>query len=347
MPLRGVEMRSLLDIQKKLLPDLLDVMRYRYRILQTIRFMQPVGRRSLAANLNITERILRSEVEFLKKQGLLHISSQGMTATEDGIAILTELEEMMKEVSGLTVLEGKIREKLDLSEVIVVPGDSDRDHWVKNEMGRACVIKLMQFFDQKQNIIAVTGGTTLAAVADMMTPVGKDKQLLFVPARGGLGEHVENQANTICATMAQRAHGQYRLLHVPDQLSEEAYDTLIQEPEVKEVLQLIHSAQGVIYGIGEAKTMAIRRRSSTELLRKIERENAVAEAFGYYFNEEGDIVHKVKTIGLQLGDLKDNNHIVAVAGGKSKATAISAYMKRSPRRVLITDEGAANELVRE
>ena len=41
---------------------------------------------------------------------------------------------------------------------------------------------------------------------------------LFVPARGGMGENVESEANTICAKMAESAMGNYRLLYVPDQL---------------------------------------------------------------------------------------------------------------------------------
>ncbi|KHF30039.1 Central glycolytic genes regulator [Anoxybacillus sp. BCO1] len=50
----------------------------------------------------------------------------------------------------------------------------------------------------------MTGGTTLAAVAEMMTPDAKYRDVLFVPARGGLGEDVTNQANTICARMLKK-----------------------------------------------------------------------------------------------------------------------------------------------
>jgi central glycolytic genes regulator len=337
-------MRALLDVQKKLLPDLLDVMRSRYRILQSIRFSQPIGRRSLSTNLTITERVLRGEVEFLADQGLLHITSQGMIITNEGIQVIDHLEEIMKEVSGLTDLERKIRENLKLAEVIVVPGDSDRDEWVKKEMGKACISRLQKFVGSDTKI-AVTGGTTLSAVAEMMLPFGKDKDVLFVPARGGLGEHVENQANTICATMARKANGEYRLLHVPDQISQESYQTLLVEPEVREVIRLIRNAEIVIHGIGEAKTMATRRRSSETVLRKLEDYKAVAEAFGYYFDQHGDIVHKVQTIGLQLEDLSETAHVLAVAGGRSKAKPIAAYLKRSPKKILITDEGAAKELI--
>ncbi|WP_261134243.1 sugar-binding transcriptional regulator [Bacillus sp. Marseille-Q3570] len=337
-------MEPLIDLQRKLLPDLLDVMQNRYRILQNVRYMQPVGRRSLAANLQQTERVLRAEVEFLNKQELLKISTSGMTLTDEGNHILLELENIMKQVSGLHVLEGQLQEKLKLAEVIIVPGDSDRESWVKKEMGKAAIKRLLPLL-KNQKTIAVTGGTTLAAVADMMTPLSKKRQPMIVPARGGLGERVENQANTICATMAKKANGEYRLLHVPDQLSNESYQSLIGEPGVKDVLEEIRSAEIVIHGIGEAKTMAERRNSSSEVYQQIVEHQAVAEAFGYYFDKDGNIVHKVKTVGLQLDDLTNDKTIFAVAGGSSKASAIAAYMKRGPNQILITDEGAAKQLI--
>ena len=38
------------------------------------------------------------------------------------------------------------------------------------------------------------------------------------------------------------------------------------------------------------------------------------------------MVHKVKTIGLQLEDLESKDFIFAVAGGQSKGEAIKAYL---------------------
>lgn len=64
-------MRQWIDVQRKLLPDLLAIMQKRYEILQHIRLMQPIGRRTLSLNLGISERVLRSEVQFLKEQHLL------------------------------------------------------------------------------------------------------------------------------------------------------------------------------------------------------------------------------------------------------------------------------------
>ena len=43
-------MKTVIKIQKKLLPDLLETMQKRYQILQFIGSMEPVGRRSLACH---------------------------------------------------------------------------------------------------------------------------------------------------------------------------------------------------------------------------------------------------------------------------------------------------------
>lgn len=337
-------MQSLLNLQRKLLPDLLDIMQKRYRILQCIKLMEPIGRRSLAANLDMSERVLRAEVQFLKDQHLITIHSSGMSVTQEGMFLLLELEEMMREFTGLKELEENLKQKLNLDEVVVVFGDSDQSSWVKQEMGRACVKKIKERLLEK-NIIAVTGGTTLAAVAEMMTPNEKEHEVLFVPARGGFGENVANQANMVCATMAQNAMNEYRLLHVPDEVSAEVYPSIISEPSIKEVLDLIKSSSMVIHGIGDAIVMAKRRKSAPEIVEKIKREQAVAEAFGYYFNKEGKVVHKVTTVGLQLEDLKHVNCVIAVSGGTSKAEAIEAYFKQAHNTLLVTDEGAAKRLL--
>lgn len=49
--------------------------------------------------------------------------------------------------------------------------------------------------------------------------------------------------------------------------------------------------------------------------------------------------------GLQLTDLKIAKYVLAVAGGKSKAKAITSYFRRAKSDVLITDEAAAQQIL--
>src|SRR5690606_6367319 len=192
-------MKSLVKLQTKLVPDLLKVMRQRYYILQSVYSFEPIGRRALAEKLNATERQVRSEIDFLHQQGLLEVTSKGMYLSKEGKLLLEQMAEFMREITGLSMLEERIREKLKVEEVVIVPGDSDTYEQVKREMGKACVTILKKVV-KKPSTIAVTGGTTMAAVAEVMSPL--QQKCLFLPARGGVGEKVENQANGIAAQMA-------------------------------------------------------------------------------------------------------------------------------------------------
>jgi central glycolytic genes regulator len=288
-------MHQLISLQQKLLPDLIDVLRKRYVLLQSISHLQPIGRRALAQALQTTERILRAEVELLKDAGLLHVAAGGMSLSEEGQRVLEELEPMVDELFGLTELAQRLQHVLDIPQVIVVQGDADRSSLVKEELGRVGARVLRQYV-REGDIVAVTGGSSIASVASHLTPAQAFRHVLFVPARGGLGERVELQANTLASAMAVKTGGAYRLLHVPDRLHPEALQQLVKEPQVAEVLSLLKNARIVLHGIGDALTMAKRRNYSEAELQELMEVGAVSEAFGYYFDAAGEIVHRMPTL---------------------------------------------------
>lgn len=82
---------------------------------------------------------------------------------------------------------------------------------------------------------------------------------MIIPARGGLGKKVETQANTLAANLAYKLDASYKLLHAPDNLSDNALNSLMNEAEVKELIESIHTSNILIYGIGRADEMARRR----------------------------------------------------------------------------------------
>ena len=183
---------------------------------------------------------------------------------------------------------------------IVVAGDSDIQKKVLSDFGDVLTNTLNLLLPNGENTIAVMGGTTMAMVAENMGSLETEKRHnLFVPARGGIGEAVSVQANSISAVMANKTGGNYRALYVPEQLSRETYNSLLQEPSIQEVLTLISHANCVVHSIGRALHMAARRKClMTKWL--CSNKNAVAESFGYFFDEEGKVVYKIPRIGLQL-----------------------------------------------
>lgn len=66
-------MQDVLSIIEKVAPDIMDTLRERYQILRNIYLLGPVGRRVLASKMDVTERVLRTETDFLKKEILLQV----------------------------------------------------------------------------------------------------------------------------------------------------------------------------------------------------------------------------------------------------------------------------------
>ncbi|GEL76585.1 sugar-binding transcriptional regulator [Tenuibacillus multivorans] len=336
-------MDKLFQFQKKLVPDLLEVIEDRYQILKTIYLNEPIGRRALAEQLNWTERQMRSEIEFLDEQKLIKVTNKGMWVSEEGQHTVVSYPAILREISDLDGLETQLRQSLPIQDVKVVPGDADQSKEVKQLLGKAAAQMLANQI-KNDSIVTVTGGSTMAAVADHMRPV-QNFHPLFVPARGGLGDMYEYQASSICVQMAKQVNGSYRLLYVPDTVGEEIYSKMMEEPAVKDVLSLIEKADFVIHGIGDAMKMAKRRKASQEQIEHLKKNSAVGEAFGYYFDQDGKTIHQLNSIGMTKEHLTEDKTIITVAGGTSKCQVISAFFKWGPSDVLIIDEAMARHLL--
>ncbi|WP_279401903.1 sugar-binding transcriptional regulator [Piscibacillus salipiscarius] len=260
-----------------LIPDLLTVIDQRYQILKMIHLHEPIGRRALADQLNKTERQMRSEIELLDEQGLVEITSKGMWVSDHGRSIVETYPDIMREISDLENLEAQLLKVLPVEKVKIVPGNADQNKDVKELLGQAAADELQQRLSD-DSIVTVTGGSTMAAVAESLNPIDQVRPL-FVPARGGLGDMHEYQASSICVQMAKRMNGSYRLLYVPDTVGKDIYSKMIEEPAVKDVMSLIQRADIVIHGIGDALKMAHRRQADSSQVNLLKENSAVGEAF--------------------------------------------------------------------
>lgn len=338
-------MKDIIALQQKIVPELIDLLQKRYTIMRNIYFNQPIGRRALSHQLNMGERIIRTEVSFLKAQGLVDINPLGMTITKEGEELIENLKDFIHELKGLNNIESLLKDKLGIEKVIIVPGDIEQDPMIKKELGKSAANYLKTIINY-DSIIALTGGSTVLEVANGMPQLYSQSNIVVVPARGGLGREVEKQANTIASILAKKLGGTYKMLHVPDNLGKEAVKSLIKEPDIKDVVETLKKADILIFGIGRADIMAERRNLPQDIRDFLEGNNATAEALGYYFDKEGKVVYATPSIFLTLEDLKLVKNLIAVSGGKGKAEAIVSTCRSSNVQVLVTDEGAAFEILK-
>lgn len=332
-----------LELLKRITPEMINLLEKRYNILRAIKYNQPIGRRLLSERLGLGERVIRSEVDLLKKQQILISDSVGVSLTLEGEVLISQLPELVHKFQGLVALETYLQEKMGLERVSIVPGDLDKDKLVLAELGKLAG-KFISEMVMPGWVVSVTGGTTMAEVSHQ-TPVNEENtDILVVPARGGLGESVEIQANTIVAEIAGRLGGNYRLLYVPDAVSERVLEDLLLDHKIQETITLAKEANLLVHGIGVPEVMATRRELNWQSLLKRAKKLPVGESFGYYFAEDGTVEISTPTVGPKLEDLTRLKHVAGVAGGKSKARAILAVLRAGFVNILLTDQGAAESM---
>ena len=309
-------MDSDFSLLEALVPDVLKILRQRYLVLEQIALHAPIGRRSVAQHLGLSERNIRTETEYLSQLGLIEIKSFGMFLTEKGEKTLKDAGLLIDRLFNARETEVELAKKLGIERTLIVPGNADLQDRVYEEMGEK-----------------------LSSALNLLLP--------FVPGRGALGENVETQSNTIVQEMAAKTSGTYKTLYLPEQVSADAYKSLIREPSIVDVLQDISQSDAVIHGIGLAQEMAQRRGYDSIKLSELREKKAVTECFGCFFDENGKVVDRITQVGLQFDNLYKIPHIFAFACGAKKAKAIKAYMPNAPHQTwLITDEGASNMILK-
>lgn len=339
----------LLKLQKKIVPEMIDTLELRYDILRSIYHNQPIGRRSLAQNLDIKERTIRTQINILKELELLNVESMGMNITKSGKNTIEDLSELIHELKGISQLEKSLKELLKIKKVIVVAGNIVEKDISLDDIGKVSSMYLRKKI-KDDFIIGITGGTTMANLASNMIKGKVAKDLLVIPARGGLGKDVETQANNIAAELAKKLGGDYKLLHIPDHMDKVTLDAVLNLPDINEVIDLevidlIDKMDLLVFGIGRADTMAHRRNLPQEKVDRLIEKGAVAEAFGHYFDINGNEVWEYNTVGLSIDSFKEVKEVIAVAGEEEKAEAILAISKLKPDMTLITDEFAARKIL--
>jgi central glycolytic genes regulator len=331
------------SIFQKIAPDLMGTIKERYLLLRHIADSEPVGRRTLAGLSGLSERVVRSHVDVLRRSGIVRFTTMGIAMEPEGRKLMPDLLECFLHLNNLDDLQQQIRQALGLKNVYIVPGDCDNDKTAKEELGRQGALLLNDVLNSVDTV-AISGGSTMAEVARMLPESMSNVTML--PARGSMGNHVEFQANYIAASIAAKTHSSYRMIHLPEGLSESALKLMYQsDRQARESAAMVARAQAVIFGIGRADHMARKRGMSLLQREALQNLGACGESLGCYCGLNGQIVYGTNNIGVSLKEIRHHTHVIAVAGGASKAEAIVSVMRTCRTGVLVTDEGAAKKIV--
>lgn len=339
-------LKNMIIYQKKLAPEMVHSFIRRYEVLRAIAKHEPIGRRNLATLLGIGEKVVRNEILHLQDKKLINIKNQGMTITKEGKKLLESADQWIYHYKAMEEVEKEVAHVLKIKKVIISSTDSNNKSQVVQETARKAGRYLKSIINENM-IIGITGGTTMATMVKEMPKYNcSKKDITVVPARGALGEDLETQANNIAAGLAAKLNSTYKLLYITENLSKEIMESLMEYPEIKETVELIEKINVLLFGIGRADVMASRRNLDESTIELLIQKGAVAEAFGYYFDNKGRIIDNVNTAGITLEQYNNVHHIIGSAAGVEKAEAIMAISELNDNLVLVIDEGLANEILR-
>lgn len=314
----------------------------RAMLLERINAIGPVGRRTLASSMQLSEREVRAAAEALKEEGLIELNPGGMQLSSDGRGILQEVRNLCRSINGLFELESQLKEKLQVPNLSVVPGDADKDRMVLVELGRATA-QFVHSVLKENMIIAVSGGSTMSEVAHAMGPA--PGPVMVVPARGGFGRMAQMQADAVAGELAQRVGGDCRLMHLPEGMDPETLSKAAKLPGVRATLALMRNADIILFGVGRADDMAQRRSLSLAMRRQLHKAGAVGEALGDFFDISGKVVHQSPSLSSELGVGKPGAISVMAAAGASKGEAVLAAVRWHSTGALVVDEGLARAIL--
>lgn len=327
---------------KRIAEDQVDEIYRRAMLLERIHAIGPVGRRTLASSMQLTEREVRAAAEALKDKGLVALNTSGMQLTPAGLKLLPEIRSLCRSISGIHDLESELRKRLEIKQLTIVPGDADENRMVLIDLGRATAQTVQQVLRDNM-ILAVSGGSTMSEVSRAMTPTAN--HVMVVPARGGFGRMAQMQADAVAGELAQRIGGDYRLMHLPEGMDQDTLSRAAKLPGVRATLALMRNADIILYGVGRADDMAQRRSLSLSMRRQLQKEGAVGEALGDFFDIHGRVIHQSPSLSSELGTGKPGALSIMAAAGAHKAEAVLAAVRWHPPWALVVDEGVGRQML--
>lgn len=332
-----------IDDIKSFIPEFVDKLVFRYKILDYISINYPIGRRNISNYFNISERYIRNEMDTLLELGFIETIKSGAIITDLGINMLDNLRELINKLNQNEQIEKELEKKLKIKKVIICQSYDDVVLGKKSLAKTASEYFLKKIFDNA--VIAISGGTTLRTFVDNLDVKKSFKNLSVIPARGSIGNGLEYQSNVVANDLSKKLNASFFGSFLPDYIDEITFDKLKSLKEVSTLLSYLDRIDIFVFGIGRADIMANRRSLSIEEINMLNEKQAVSEAFGNYFDINGNIVYSSNTIGLDIKKYLKINEVIAVAGFDDKEKAIISICRIRKDMTLITDENTAKKIL--
>ena len=251
-------------------------------------------------------------------------------------------------------LEGDLRARFGLDEVIVAESVSDKEESVIAAIGDAAA----HFFETTvadDEVIGMSSwSSSLLRMVEAITPIKRVRASKVVQILGGIGSPaVQSHAQHLVTRMAQLTGARAQFLPAPGVTgSALGRDILLKDPFVEETLACFSRVTLALVGIGCMTPSRMLANSGNAFTRdeldELAAQGAVGDMGLRFFDAAGrPVVTPLndRVIGITLDEVKAARRVVAVAGGPRKTAAIRGALKGGYVDVLVTDYLTAERLL--
>lgn len=298
-----------------------------------------------AAWLYYADQMTQSEIAKQLNVSRATIVNYLQEARERGIVSVN----INPKAGGRTSVARALMEKFGLQGAFVIPnGDEDS---LSQRLGDAGARVLADQIEDGDTI-GVAWGRTVLAVADRISlarPVGN----LTVVQVSGSSTGEPNFSPELCTSLlSNRIHARCVNLLAPAVLStRELKAALLNEPVLKKQMELVHSTNRILFGVGDIGPKSTVRASGIASKEEIDdyvARGAAAVIIGRFIDSHGAAIggdHDERMVGISLDELKQVASRICVAGGAVKIAAITATLEAGYATHFVTDIATGEALL--
>ncbi len=302
------------------------------------------------ATLYYAENKKQSEIATLLHLSQSFVSRALTRCQKEGLVKIT----VVQPTNIFVELEKAIEQQFGLRQAIVVDvGDAPSSTQIKHAIGSAAA-HYVETRLRAEDLVGISSwSSTIRCMVDEMHPQNI-RAAGVIQLLGGVGPNGNVQATILTQQLA--AHLGCPAWLLPSQSIEHSVEErsrLVNSPDVATVVEKFAEVDVAIVGIGELEPSQLLKNSGNyyneEMLRLLAERGAVGDICLHYYDAAGNPVlshDEDPVIGMELAQIRNCNHVIALAGGIEKRNAIRGALQGNYIDVLITDYPTARSLVK-
>ncbi len=276
----------------------------------------------------------------------------------------SKISRMLKEARDLGVVEINIREpwdrsleyelqiteKFPLKDIRVIKTKNLSKEDVLCRIAEAAAYYLDSVIKQGM-IVGISWGSMLyRIVSQIVSSNRKNIPITVVPIMGAATvKSPEKDALDLAKELASAYGGKYRYIYAPLFVrSRELQESLMQEDNIKEVLDLSRASDVILTSVGPVSSGSGTNYLGEKTMEMLKDKGAVGHIGGHFYDRNGaelDTSLSERMIGLSLEEIRECREVVCVACGVHKAEPVLGALRGEFADTLIIDEGCAREIL--